>query len=99
MDFTPVFRTPITDITGSLINFQQQKRCADFEMNFVECMEAYGIPRGYRKCSDLFEDLHECATHNTQQMRVNAIRDERHKQYKAGLIDKPNLPPPKEDSY
>lgn len=99
MDFTPPFRTPITDIGGCLINFQQQKRCADFELKFFECMEAYGIPRGHRHCSDLFEDYHECASRSKQRERVRILTDERQRQYKAGILKERYSAPPKEDSY
>ncbi|XP_015516645.1 NADH dehydrogenase [ubiquinone] iron-sulfur protein 5 [Neodiprion pinetum] len=99
MDFAPAFRTPVMDLTGCLINAQQSHRCKDYELHFYECMEAYGIPKGYKKCSDMFEDYHECLTLGKQKARVQAIAQEQARQYKEGIIPKPYADPPKRDSY
>ncbi|XP_046747101.1 NADH dehydrogenase [ubiquinone] iron-sulfur protein 5 [Diprion similis] len=100
MDFTPIFRTPVTDLTGCILNAQQSKRCRGYEMHFYECMEAYGIPKGYKKCSDMFEDYHECLNLGKQKQRVTAMKAEQARQYREGTLPKPYAAdPPKIDSY
>lgn len=99
MDFTPPFRIPVMDLTGCLLNFQSNRRCADFELRYFECMEAYGIPRGYKKCSDMFEDYRECHVQSKQRARIGAIKTERQRQYKAGNLSKQYSDPPKEDCF
>jgi hypothetical protein len=34
--------------------------CANYEMNAIECLEAYGYYRGERYCRDYMEDWDEC---------------------------------------
>lgn len=34
--------------------------CANYEMNALECLEAYGYFRGDRYCRDYIEDWDEC---------------------------------------
>lgn len=57
---TPFFRSPFTDLTGGLINSQHYGRCAEFELNMMECIEAYGQDRGRIKCRDMIDDYQEC---------------------------------------
>ena len=33
--------------------------CGDFEMNYVECLEAYGLVRGLERCLKYQEDLQD----------------------------------------
>jgi len=80
----PAFRTPITDLTGNLITSQSNKRCADFEMRAMECLEAYGVQKGRAKCVDYMDDLRECMFRTKQLGRVSAMRVERHRQYYLG---------------
>lgn len=65
----PFFRSPFTDLTGSLVNHQQYDKCGNMEMQMMECMEAYGYERGKLKCKDLIEDFHECYTMRKQILR------------------------------
>lgn len=60
IELTPFFRSPLTDFTGGLINAQHYDKCGEFEMNMLECIEAYGQDRGRVKCRDLIEDFYEC---------------------------------------
>jgi len=80
----PAFRTPLTDLTGSIITNQSSKRCADFEMRAMECLEAYGVQKGRSKCVDYMDDLRECMFRHKQLSRVSAMRVERHRQYYLG---------------
>lgn len=57
---TPFFRSPFTDFTGGLINAQHYDKCGEFELDMMECVEAYGQDRGKLKCRDLIDDFHEC---------------------------------------
>lgn len=66
---SPFMRTPMTDIFGSVINHQQYGKCTRFEMNMMECMEAYGVDKGKVKCADLIDDFNECQNMTKQYMR------------------------------
>lgn len=71
MSLGPFLRTPFTDLTGSLINHQQYDKCGEREMNMMDCLEAYGMDRGQRKCVDLIRDFQECAGMKKQLMRFH----------------------------
>lgn len=58
---TVYFRTPMTDIFSQINSHQQYDKCAKFELQMMECMEAYGADKGRLKCSDYIEDFNECA--------------------------------------
>jgi NADH dehydrogenase (ubiquinone) Fe-S protein 5 len=74
MPLTPFFRTPFTDFTGGLINAQHYDKCGQFELDVIECLEAYGQDRGKLKCRDLIEDFNECLTLTKRTMRA-AVSD------------------------
>lgn len=84
MDLQPFLRTPFTDIFGSLQNFQDHPECGPFEMRVVDCLEAYGVPRGREKCKLLMDDFRECAMKSKQNARVDIMWRERRRQYAAG---------------
>lgn len=65
----PVWRSPITDLTGCLMNHQGHPKCGPMEMNMIDCLEAYGMDLGAKKCKDLIEDFKECATRTKQMNR------------------------------
>jgi NADH dehydrogenase (ubiquinone) Fe-S protein 5 len=73
MSLGPAFRSPFTDLTGSLINHQYFGQCAEFEMRAVDCLEAYGIVRGAKKCTNVIEDFNECVLQKKQFMRLQVI--------------------------
>uniref|UniRef100_T1JLL9 Uncharacterized protein n=1 Tax=Strigamia maritima TaxID=126957 RepID=T1JLL9_STRMM len=97
----PVIRTPFTDIFGRFFTNQGHGQCRDFELNFYECMEAYGLPRGWKKCDDYYEDFMECLSHDKRRKRIELMQAERLRQYKDGERDRRNYyaAPPKWDSY
>jgi len=68
----PFFRSPFTDLTGSLINHQHYGRCEEMEMRVMNCLEAYGVDRGMKKCKDLVDDFRECSSLKKQ---VNCLYD------------------------
>ncbi|XP_042856456.1 NADH dehydrogenase [ubiquinone] iron-sulfur protein 5-like [Penaeus japonicus] len=82
--FAPTFRTPLTDLTGGIMTHQSFTKCADFEMRAMECLEAYGVQVGRSKCQDYLDDLRECMFQTKQLARVNAMRQERHRQWIMG---------------
>lgn len=69
MSVQPVLRSPLTDLTGSILNHQYFGQCGQREMDMVECMEAYGVHQGRVKCKDLIEDFHECFSYDKQIFR------------------------------
>lgn len=71
MSFGPFFRSPFTDLTGSLVNHQQYDKCGEREMNMMDCLEAYGMQRGVKKCKDLMDDFQECVGMQKQLMRFH----------------------------
>ncbi|XP_031632346.1 NADH dehydrogenase [ubiquinone] iron-sulfur protein 5 [Contarinia nasturtii] len=81
---SPYFRSPFTDVFGSIINHQQYGKCARFEMNMMECLEAYGVDKGRVKCADLIDDFNECHNMTKQFLRhmaMNAERQRRKEKY------------------
>lgn len=62
----PFLRTPFTDLTGCLVNHQYYGRCEEMEMRLMNCLEAYGVDRGAKKCKDLMDDLYECSSRKKQ---------------------------------
>lgn len=70
MSVTPVWRSPFTDLTACLLNHQHYGKCAQFEMNMVECYEAYGVHVGKTRCQDLVDDFRECTLLNKQTFRI-----------------------------
>lgn len=71
MSLAPFLRTPFTDLTGSLINHQHYGKCGEMELSMMECLEAYGVDRGTKKCADLIADFQECHGMKKQMMRFN----------------------------
>jgi hypothetical protein len=60
-----ISRNFFSEYTGHMINNQsrdsgQRNRCADYELDAAECLEAYGLWRGERYCKFLIEDWMEC---------------------------------------
>jgi NADH dehydrogenase (ubiquinone) Fe-S protein 5 len=39
-------------------------------MRAMNCLEAYGVDRGMKKCKDLIDDFRECSTHKKQVNRL-----------------------------
>lgn len=74
MSMGPFFKSPLTDLTGCVVNHQMYDKCADMEMNVMDCLEAYGIERGLKKCKDLIADFQECAGMKKQQLRLEVRR-------------------------
>lgn len=75
MSLGPFFRSPFTDLTASMVNFQQYDKCGPMEMAAIDCLEAYGTIRGNEKCADLLADFKECAIMSKQvaRFRVRAL--------------------------
>ncbi|XP_028129250.1 uncharacterized protein LOC114325387 [Diabrotica virgifera virgifera] len=84
MALSPWLKSPFTDLTGSLVNHQWYGECADMELKVLDCLDAYGLDRGLKKCDDLIEDFRECALKTKQFKRMYAMRNERHRQHFAG---------------
>ena len=60
-----VFRSNFVEMFHHLSSAQCQEgnakpRCGDFQLNAVECLEAYGAKRGRRLCRPYLEDYVEC---------------------------------------
>ncbi|CAG2115317.1 unnamed protein product [Medioppia subpectinata] len=83
------FRSNISEIFGHIHATQCQignskPRCAEFQLNAVECLEAYGAKRGRRVCSRYLDDYQECIRGYKQSQRVNEMTKERLKQVMRG---------------
>lgn len=70
MAVQPLLRTPLTDLTSCLLNHQHYGKCAQFEMEMVECMEAYGVHQGMKRCKPIMDDFNECVSMNKQIYRI-----------------------------
>uniref|UniRef100_A0A182WGQ1 CHHC U11-48K-type domain-containing protein n=1 Tax=Anopheles minimus TaxID=112268 RepID=A0A182WGQ1_9DIPT len=101
MSLGPFFRSPFTDLTASMVNFQQYHKCGELEMASIDCLEAYGTVRGAKKCADLLADFQECAFMAKQIARFRAMRLERHRQGWNGERkgDEYYAPPPRVDAF
>ncbi len=60
-----IFRSNWTDMWGHSHSGQCQignakPRCAEFQLNAIECLEAYGAHRGRAHCQDFLDDYVEC---------------------------------------
>ncbi|XP_013193508.1 NADH dehydrogenase [ubiquinone] iron-sulfur protein 5 [Amyelois transitella] len=100
MSLSPFFRSPFTDLTGGLISHQLMDRCMKEESRYMECLEAYGLDRGVKKCEHLFSDFHECQTLTKQFKRFVAMRNERDRQIAEGkLKGDQQYVTPRVDSY
>jgi NADH dehydrogenase (ubiquinone) Fe-S protein 5 len=97
---TPFFRSPFTDLTQVVLNAQHYDKCGEFEMQMMECMEAYGAVQGKTKCADLTADFKECYLQTKQRNRSVEMRSERDRQYRAGeRKEHYQQPGPRVDSY
>uniref|UniRef100_A0A0K8TPV2 Putative ubiquinone oxidoreductase n=1 Tax=Tabanus bromius TaxID=304241 RepID=A0A0K8TPV2_TABBR len=101
MSLGPFFRSPFTDLTGCVINHQQYDKCGELEMDMMDCLEAYGLERGKRKCADLISDFQECVGMKKQLLRFHTMRMERHRQWFKGerSNEEHYAPPPRVDAY
>ncbi|ENN79485.1 hypothetical protein YQE_04129, partial [Dendroctonus ponderosae] len=100
---TPFFKSPLTDLTGSVISSQWgDGPCRDMEMKALDCLDAYGIRRGEVKCAELIKNFDECSVKIKQMNRTTAMRLERHRQHFAGersKEDKYSKNPPSPETY
>ncbi|KOB75308.1 NADH:ubiquinone dehydrogenase [Operophtera brumata] len=78
MSISPFLRSPFTDITGGMISHQLLGKCQKEEVQYMDCLEAYGLDRGRAKCHHLLDDFKECQT--------SAMRAERDKQISEGKL-------------
>lgn len=101
MSLSPFFKSPLTDFTGTVISHQYGSRCGPYELKALDCLEAYGLDKGYKVCLDLVTDFQECAIRTKEYGRYLAMRNERERQYRAGERSKEDryAEPPKADSY
>ncbi|KAG6454846.1 hypothetical protein O3G_MSEX008878 [Manduca sexta] len=83
-----------------MVSHQTLGRCAKQEMDMADCLEAYGLIRGRRKCQMLIEDFAECQTLKKQFNRFILLRRERERQIASGkLTGEKQYVSPKVDSY
>lgn len=73
MSLSPFIRTPLTDLTSCVVNHQQYDKCGQREILMLECLEAYGMDMGAKKCKLLMEDFQECVGMRKQLARVEVI--------------------------
>ncbi|CAH1163864.1 unnamed protein product [Phaedon cochleariae] len=99
MSLSPWLKSPFTDLTGALVSHQWYGECADMELRALDCLEAYGLDRGLKKCKPILEDFKECALKIKQFKRMSAMRTERHRQYYTGEREEHWAKPPANDSY
>lgn len=99
MNITPFTRTPFTDLFSHFVTFQRHPECGPYEMRVVDCMEAYGVPRGREKCRLLLDDFRECVVGSKQMTRCEIMHIERIRQYRAGERKELYAEDPVVDSY
>lgn len=65
-------------------------KCADMELNMVECLEAYGVHKGNEMCMKFIEDFGECKMAWMAAQRNSLLRRERWKKMMKGEISARN---------
>lgn len=95
----PMFKGPMTDIFLNVRNFQDHKECAQYELKYIDCMEAYGYHRGKEKCRLILEDMYECILGIKRQRRVQDMQRERIRQFESGEREKKFEDTPPLDLY
>lgn len=95
------FKSPLSDLIGVYSSCQLNTRCRDLELNLVDCLDVYGKKGFFKQCVDEFSDYLECLHNAKSQKRVEAMQQERTRQYLAGERTKKDLygPSPRLDSY
>ncbi|XP_011872194.1 PREDICTED: uncharacterized protein LOC105564448 [Vollenhovia emeryi] len=81
---SPMFKGPFTDLFLNVRTLQFHKECAQYELQYVDCMEAYGYHRGKEKCRLILEDMYECVFKVKRMRRVMMMAKERHRQFNNG---------------
>ncbi|XP_072755409.1 NADH dehydrogenase [ubiquinone] iron-sulfur protein 5 [Anoplolepis gracilipes] len=84
----PLFKGPITDFLGNIRNFQCLKECAQYELQYMDCMEAYGYHKGKKQCRLILDDMYECVMKIKRLRRIEVMQKERYRQYKNGEREK-----------
>lgn len=95
----PMFKGPLSDIFLSVRNVQCLKECAPYEIQYVDCMEAYGYHRGKEKCRLILEDMYECVFKVKRLRRIHDMQKERERQFKSGEREKKYEETPVLDLY
>jgi len=85
----PYYHGPMTEFMSKMSSMQTG-RCADFDMRHEECLAAYGYAYDNKPCQLYKDDLYECRHKVKQLARLNAMREERKRQIKAGLRSEEN---------
>jgi len=80
----PMFKGPPTDLFLHVRSLQNLRECAPYELQYMDCMEAYGYHKGKEKCRLILEDMYECAMKIKRMRRVYAMEKERQRQLKNG---------------
>ena len=57
---TPLFRSNADVVNMFIRNRRDALECGELEMNALECLEAYGLRRGHKLCSNFVNDFREC---------------------------------------
>ncbi|EFN61468.1 hypothetical protein EAG_03400 [Camponotus floridanus] len=95
----PMFKGPVTDLFNQTRSLEFCKECADYELKYVDCLEAYGYHRGKKECRLLLEDMYECVMKIKRIKRVEVMMQERERQYKNGQREKLWAETPPLDQY
>lgn len=60
------------------------KNCAMFELNYAECLEAYGSIKGKYLCAKFKDDFVECTHGGLREYRNKVLQEQRVKRYLKG---------------
>jgi len=80
----PMFKGPPTDLFLHIRSLQNLRECAPYELQYIDCMEAYGYHKGKEKCRLILEDMYECAMKIKRMRRIYVMEQERQRQFKNG---------------
>lgn len=86
------FKNPLFEVMSAIHQqgaYQFDRRrfpCSDLELNAYECLEAYGLSKGYFMCHKYLDDLDECKHKYVTFYRNRIIREERYRKILNGEI-------------
>ncbi|XP_077265348.1 NADH dehydrogenase (ubiquinone) 15 kDa subunit [Temnothorax americanus] len=81
---TPLLKGPFTDLFLHIRGIQCVEECAPYEVQYVDCLEAYGYHRGKEKCRLILEDMYECVMKIKRGRRVKLMNEQRARRMFAG---------------
>ncbi|KAL7642183.1 UNVERIFIED_CONTAM: hypothetical protein RMT77_006744 [Armadillidium vulgare] len=95
-NLSPFFsESKTTGLFAGIRTAQRSLRCRDFELQFFDCLQAYGVDnyKSQVKCNDYLEDFYECLDAQKAAARWRMMVWKRQKEYILGKRTKEDYYP------